>query len=543
VLAPPTQARPAKPRTLEAGPTLHLLRSYASVVALRPLLAGNREFLASLLAACGVLDDALGAATPAPRVRELVARLRIDNATHVAAEIVRTLDASALDGRPEPLYVHGLAPLAGDYDRVTIVFGPGIGLGDEVTFLSLVSALAERWPTVVYTLYPGLWRLLVPEVRERHYRRRPLRPFADLQAREGEGRQLVVLADFELFDLADKVVPRRRGRDVLEISLGRSQVRLAPGTSPWTWWEVFDSDDGNNYETVRAAAERLLPATAPTETWSPLRPLRTADSNRRVRRLLLNPLSSKPLPFGANGWTGIMRQIASRLPQGTTLDVVVYPGLDAATEAYAAELCARLARVRTPIAVRVLRAPDGGPLTPTNAMQALGRGLARVDACVTVDTFTAHLAPLFGVPTAVLAYHTNYAFWVPAPWALYALLDEAEETLPPLVARLLLRGRLPGPGLAAGELAAATQAVSAEPLGRAAVEAIVQPLARCLAHLDPDFPYADEGGRWLALWSRVGSALRREPLPPAQLGAFVREWRRSPFFRLVTTSREEGWGS
>jgi len=84
------------PRSLIGGrEAVHLLRAYESVLALRPLLVGNEEFLDRLLDSCTVLGRAAAEAPPetppslVPLLTSWLRRQTAANARDVAAEIVR----------------------------------------------------------------------------------------------------------------------------------------------------------------------------------------------------------------------------------------------------------------------------------------------------------------------------------------------------------------------------------------------------------------------------------------------------------------------
>jgi len=117
---------------------VRLLRMYESVIAVRPLQGGNRDFLESMLVACRAIGAALAAApdgvppAPAAEIEAWLAVQDPDNARTTAGEIVKLVDRLGVDGDAagEPLYLEDLPELRPRYDAITVVFGPGIGLGD-----------------------------------------------------------------------------------------------------------------------------------------------------------------------------------------------------------------------------------------------------------------------------------------------------------------------------------------------------------------------------------------------------------------------------
>jgi hypothetical protein len=545
--------RSAREQAVAGADAVRLLRMYESVIAVRPLLGGNREFLESLLASCRVLAQVVADRRDGvPRdvvstIKGWVAHQHADNAAVTARELVRAIDAAASSGggRADPLFVRSLPKLADDYGRITVVFGPGIGLGDEITFAQLVRALVQRYAdarTRVFTLYPGLWRALQSRVHEQQYRRRPLRPFSQLAVGGDRARELVVLADFELFALTGELVKRRPGRDVLEISLGRREVRLARGVSPWTHFEQLERPDLGNYSVLHDYAERLVGG-SPLDLWRPF--ARPSPRPRRSRlSLLLNPLSSKPLPYTPEEWARLIRRIADATGS-SPLHVLVNPGPDATGEAYAEAIRTRLERAG--IAADLVTAGGGRPLTPFNALAAFVATAGSADLCLTLDTFAAHLAPLLSTPTVVVAYAENRQFWVPSPWAFYALLDEADARVPALAGRLLrnaLGDVSPAARASGTNLAEATSRVERRG-GSTALQALCSALAEALSATRGNGLASAEGAEWLRFWFRVASAERRDPLGPSALRSYVDAWVATDFYKLATafTNVRRDWSA
>jgi hypothetical protein len=525
------------------GAKLQLLRSYESVVSVRPLQAGNREYLLSLLESAQAVWSALARDPEASALPEsagigrLLAAQRVGNAERVGADIVRLLDSvrGSTPGRQSAgVFLRGKLPPLGDrYDSIVVVFGPGIGLGDEVTFRGLVEAIVDRYDGAavsVFSLYPGLWGRLLPGVRAHHYRGRPLHPFSHIESRyrPARGRQLVVLLDFEFFDFHGWVVPRRSRRDVLEASLGRSDVWFLRGDSPWARYEQIGTR--TNYGFVHALAERLLPTSA-VRPWRPISGIRRGESGSESRTLLLNPLSSKPLPFPPAGWARVVDQTARAL-SGVSLNVRVFPGLHDASRVYTEDICRLINKSRRSTA-SLLTGDDGGPLRPESAMPVLVASLRSTDLCVTLDTFTSHVVPLFGVPTLNITYRDNREFWVPSPWSFYFAMGARESELPFVASLLLLRGPR-DPASCFTRLAEATRTAEVEGIDGAAVADILRLLVQAVARVDPNFHYAWQGREWVAHWTRISAALRREPVPESLLLEYLTSWQATEFFKLAT---------
>jgi hypothetical protein len=524
---------------------LQLLRSYERVLNARPLAVGNLEFLIGLLRSARVLAEAVRAAAPPDARRELERALRLVDAQtpvdsvelsgNAVAELDRALGTLA-PARNPPLRIHTSLPeLPRRYNAVTVVFGCGIGLGDEIACLGLLRPLTEHvapTPLTILTLYRNVWPHLLPDAVEVSYRLRPLRPFQQIATNrpEPDARELVVVLDFESYDLIEKVIPRHPARDVVEISLGETAAWFMGGGSPWLRWERFEpAGEKNYYAFLDAVGDRLFGGLVRRAT----QPLRRGARRRRstTRTIVLNPLSSKPLPLAPMDWARSLAALRAR--DGGSLRVRVYPGLHDVNREYARQIC-RLARLRDRgLTVELLDADGGRPLTPGLSAPALLDAFRDASLCVTLDTFSAHLAPLAGVPTLVLAYFENREFWVPSPWTFYCVLDRADRELVPLAAELLRAYDAP-PRRDALELLAETRALTDAPPEPASIARLSSALARAVPQLDRRLLYAADGRGWLRLWSQLERAIRREPVTAAELHPYLELWRRSELYKVIT---------
>src|SRR6266566_5221229 len=329
---------------LRGADLLHLLRAYQAVIAGRPLEAGNREFLASLIRSSTQLGDALA---NSPRrsgqpssgvddVLDLLAQQRPETAKHLARRVMHVLhglerEIRGIDGSPD-LYLRGPLPvLRPDYDDIQILFGNGLGLGDQIACYRLVSELRDRYSgatSTVYTLYPKLWDQLLPGIREVSYRDRPLRPFEDFASHPAHGAELIVIVDFDCFDLHRRVIAHRTGRDVVEVSLGRLTAWMRRHGSPWIHFETFEEPSYRNYYYFLDAITRRLLALPSDLPWIPKAPAPRKQSGSGRIMVLLNPFTSKPSTLSPADWSGFVRTIRRVTPPSSELDVAVFPGLD-----------------------------------------------------------------------------------------------------------------------------------------------------------------------------------------------------------------------
>lgn len=539
--------------SLRRSDLLHLLRAYQAVIAGRPLEAGNREFLGSLIRASVQVAEALARA---PRraeldqarlgpLKALLAQQQPETAKESARQALHLLHGlergTAAETTPA-LYLPGpLAALPRHYRALHVLFGNGLGLGDQVACYRLVRSLMQRYPgkpVTIYTLYPRLWSALVPGVREVSYRDRPLRPFEELAASDRAGQDLVVVVDFDCFDLHRRVIARWPGRDIVEVSLGRLTAWVRRHGSPWIHFENFaGADIRSYYYFLQAVANRLL-ALPPGVPWQPRAGLQREPAVPGRVVVLLNPFTSKATSLGPGDWARFAQMVRRVMPPGMELRVMVFPGLDPRTQAFASEICRLVEAHDATVRASTLETGDGKPPSPFSALPLLMQVLTEVDLCLSVDTFTGHLAPLQGVPTIVITPRENREFWVPGPWSYYCLEDRAERALGPLVRHLLTATR-PGASLPAKALEAAqaldgaTVAASRGGLTVAIMSRLVASIRQIVENPVVEVGYPEQGREWVLLWSRLAAAVAREPPGPEALGVYLYRWTETEFVKLV----------
>jgi len=563
-----------------------LLVMYQGSIGTRVFSAGNQDYLEVMIRVSKQLGKALAEAPissllPRAKVVAVVERIEAQepptsqqSAREVLGLLHELLSVLNTARRVPDLHVRGaLPPLPEGIDRIVVHFGAAMGLGDQITFFQLlrhIVAHAGRPQVTIYTLYPGIWPVLLPGAEEVSYRDDPLRPFLDMNAStmKSGGRELVVSADFEVFDLHRNIIAHRPWRDILEVSLGRASAWLSSGRSAWIHVEELRTPNDGNYDFMHELARRLIPRLSGWAAWEPLdgdvaasergssiralaarlRPRRPPPpaarrghdaASRRGRRqvLFLNPFTSKDLPFKAEGWAWGIEQFRSRVRGRVDFEVVVFPGIEPSSRAFTRELCERLEKDDA-IPTRPLD-DDGRPLTPLTALPALVRAVSGFDLCVTVDTFTAHLIPLFRIPTVVMAYERFRRFWVPSRHVYNCLIEDMEARGIDLVSRILLLLAGSGPETAALTAAAdrlrrATRAAHLGGVTAASAAEIEAALGRAFQLIGRDFPSYADAQHWLMLWSRLSWTLSRQAVPAHGVRSYLELWEQSEIFKLLT---------
>jgi hypothetical protein len=529
----------------DAGDILHLLWNYQAILSHRPIERGNRAYLAALVEASRLLATALDSpgrgADPLAldRLRAALRTQNVLNAQSLSRGILPLIRACAPNAGARTsnhdLYLTRTRRPLRAVDQLVFIFGPGLGLGDEIACLQFVRQVTARFGSdraTIFSCYPGLWPLLMPNVRSRHYWANPLRPYRAARLSASARTVLMVAIDFDGNGLHHAVLPRAASIDVLEIAIGLRRGWLRRGDSPWVETvETFAEGDVGNYEWLHAMWNVLDPGAPHRPSWESLvseRPKRT----RRVPTVFLNPLSSKPVPWNAGDWTAIFRELSRVLGTGEGLRVSVYPGVDDASAADARSIVAALKRLPH-VEADLL----GQSLTPYSGMRAIEREMIRADVCVTIDTFTAHLAPLFRVPTVVMALKENRAFWVPCPWSFYVQPAEVMALVPSLIASLLTPQRFMSGGEVGERVRRATAAIGETAEPGPALAALIAALALLVGRVDLNSPLVPSGRQWIHFWSRVGAAVRRAPVATSELSHFVSAWKASTFYRLFVETR------
>jgi len=531
--------------TFETGDLLHLIWNYQAILSHRPIDRGNRAYLAALVEASKALAQSLdssgrrGASLALDRLQTALRAQNVVNAQVVSRNILPLIRACAPDAGERTsnhdLYLNRTDKPLRAADELIVIFGPGLGLGDEIACLQFVRQLTARFDagrTTIFSCYPGLWPLLMPKVRSRHYWANPLRPFRAVRLSSSMRSLLVVAIDFDGNGLHHAVLPRAEPIDVLEISIGLRRGWLRRGDSAWL--EIVETSatrEVGNYEWLHGIGAVLDPDAKPRPVWESLvaeRPKRKGG----VPTIFLNPLSSKPVPWQARDWTTIFRQLSLAVGTDERIQVWVYPGVDDASAADARSIAASLGRLP-----HVDAGVWSSSLTPFNGIRATGRELSRADVCLTIDTFTAHLATLLRVPTVVMALKDNRAFWVPSPWSFYVLPADVLTLVPAIVASILSPRRVESHGGAGDRVRRATAAIADTVEPGAALAALTTGLTLLVGRFDDRSPFVSSGRQWVHFWTRVSDAVRRAPVTAAELSHFVAAWKASTFYRLFVETR------
>ncbi|MCH7534236.1 MAG: hypothetical protein IH948_00535 [Bacteroidetes bacterium] len=482
----------------------------------------------------------------------------VANAKKVAANVLKIISEiqqnHLMKRQSLHLYAHApIHPLRRNYSNITVIFGPGLGLGDQITFLQFLRNVAQHCRgarMTIFTLYPNLWRNIIPHARELDYRGRPLRPILYLEknrlAKTEKGRELVLIADFECFNFHKNVIPHHPNRDILEIALGRRAIWSNPGDSSWIRFEAFSNSQkfNNNYSILAQMAKRLIPESTDISAWKPIKPVKSQLVSRKEKIIFLNPFTSKEFFLTPHDWYRILQTAVEKLLNITSLRIVIFPGLSESCRNYASEIVHLCAKGPGSINAHLLEGINTSLLTPYSAIPIIIQLLKEVDLCITVDTFTAHLVPLFSVPTLVVTDRENKSFWVPCSWSFYCLIDRMQRDLPTLI-NYLLTAALQAPAFSsqatktAEKIVDVTMCAIERGIGIQEINKFQEGMARFLGQVGGDFAYRGQANKWLLIWSRLSLANRNDPVESGALQPYLNNWLESDLFKILSFNVEK----
>ncbi|HET8796638.1 MAG TPA: hypothetical protein VFO89_03060 [Thermoanaerobaculia bacterium] len=483
-----------------------LLSRYLFFLGRRPVSAANAHYRSSRIGALQSLavlfDDAeirepLRALTPANLFRvapRLQNRLQPSLAYRLPRDLVATPHA------PPPEFWRGVR-------RIAVIYGPAIGIGDEIVASSIprvLQTLAPHASLDVLTAYAGLWERIAPDARASQYASLAVL----LERIRGGGDEAIVYIDFEPPGLLAAVAQEPGVTRFAELSVGtRSLTFLDASARRLHTMPAEQAARENFYDAVRAMSRWLLMtpqvssllmtpqlssllmtpqvsslamgptsgderAEGPGQSALPALPALGADVPRngrrrtidRLHRVVVSPFTSKEDP-SERVWRGILTAALAPAPE---LHIVLDTGPNAATRAFA-------------IAIRdVLRAHGlrcdlaaGGRAASLGEMLDLARD---ADAVIAADSYLAHAAPLFGALTLVVAREGLEPWRVPSPESFYFRSELDPDAIGAAMSVLLREPRVsPRQSLEAAALRDAAAAVDLD----APLDALLDAWQRC----------------------------------------------------------------
>ena len=435
-------------------PELHLALSllvrYLFFVSRRPISSSNRSFLVERVAGLRSLASVFSNRS-SPLLDEIAARLRRmtpetvgDVMSAVGARITpalpkRTDDDVLVTTRPPD------AAFLGSCRRMRLILGPAIGIGDEAICVSVpgwLRAAAPQADVEVLTTRPELWAGVAGVANVAAYADH----LALLDALRGNGVDLVMLADFERPALAPALSRGPAPARYVELSIGGRTLDAYDATARCLHELARPSAYGANYYDFVADAMRWLgtPATTRDRHRPADRSERGAHPDRPLT-IVVSPFTSKYEPSEA-AWSALLGAL---FPPGApgAARLVFDAGASLTAERFACGLAAATrAVVASGIACDVASEPPSRTLSRPGVLHLI----AQADVVICADTFAAHVAPLGGCTTLVVA-NPSLANWR-VPHAPVFYFDDAGA--PPEIARGMRRVLAAGDRRFAGPLPA-----------------------------------------------------------------------------------------
>ena len=306
------------------------------------------------------------------------------------------------------------------YRHITVMLGPGIGLGDEIVYCDWIRGMQHRHPGAkvrLYSFFHTIWKNLLPDLPVADLSSDPMAAFRHVERSIAEAtieRSAVVFCNFPGHKMLSPFARPRVPVDVMEIALGSGEFQLLPANDgPLEALTEMDPVSPNHERGLARIFRHLYGeegAPTPNLIGPPLRPVARDPSFR----LVINPLTSKRVILESHDWVDLVGSIRQVLPKKLALHCQIYPGLTEHCRTFAATIRDHCqdARWHGPgDTARLLTAPDGGVFEAQSGIAVTRQAIAASHLLVGIDTFSAHLAAHTETTSIALCLWRNPEFW------------------------------------------------------------------------------------------------------------------------------------
>jgi hypothetical protein len=403
---------------------LFLAREHAAAVAYRPISFGNKGYLAERVTDLQKIGSAINDLHPrlkpawqvmAGRIAHLLLNISSSKTKKAFDRIVRVCDQTKF----KEYWYHETtyAPasdtplLKTDYERILVVIGPGIGLGDEISCAELLCSLRKRFPTaefVFWGYYFGVWPRIDPTFQSHTLTGHPMMTFECVDRAMTDGKWndlLVVYINFTglCFHLAFCL--DRHRPDIVEIAVGQGKMWFMPRfKSPIQISHTMDLLYPENYRALRRLSKQLVGDIHPSAT------PKGGICNKKTFQMIISPLTSKPIFLTPADWADVIEKTLATGGNRKPVSCVVLPGMSASSADYARQIVEQLSIRSLPeFDINVLG--GGYPLSADSAFSTVYQAMAESRLLIGIDTYTSHLAAMLSVASVNLCYERNIAFW------------------------------------------------------------------------------------------------------------------------------------
>jgi hypothetical protein len=395
-------------RPISTSNTHYVRRRIHGLQSLAALLdPGRHELLATGVELLRTLEPA--------NLHELAERIELTLLPFAQAEVPTSYIAAEAAPPPELLRTS---------ERILLVLGPAIGIGDEIVTFPLaawIKRVTPRAELTTMTAYDRLWDGVAGVDRVVVYRGHDELVRA-IRGEHAAGRHdLVLLVDFENPELYRAVAHEPQVARYAELSVGARVLAAVDNRSGWTYHQRLpDASFRNVYDGFDELARRLGVVPDPADRFGPPR---SADAGEPLR-VFVSPFSSKYDPSPV--WWSALVSLLAPSGSGRPVELVLDPGPNARTRRFAAGVArAAAARAAQGVSCSVAGAEPGGLALPE-----VFEELARTDVVLCADSFAAHAAPRYGCTTLVVASPGLESWRVPSGRSYYF---DAERPLAELV--------------------------------------------------------------------------------------------------------------
>jgi len=349
----------------------------------RLLAAGEHELLATGVRLLQILDPG--------NLHEISERLQLTLLPFARADVPAGYISA--EAPPPPGFL-------GSCNRILLVLGPAIGIGDEIVTFPLPQWIKRVNPhahVTTLTAYDGLWDDVAGVDRVAIYR--DLRAVVSAMRGEGDAGKvdLVLVVDFENPQLYRAVALEKEIARYAEVSLGARVLAAVDNREGWTYHQTLPVAYFTNvYDGFDELAWRLGVAPNVADRVD-------ANSTRRPRdgdlRVFVSPFSSKYDP-SPRYWTSLLSTLVPD-HRGRPVRFILDPGPNSTTQRFASGVTrAAAARSHQPGVSHTVAVPDR---TSGLSLRGVFAELKRADVVVCADSFAAHAAPRMGCTTLVVA--------------------------------------------------------------------------------------------------------------------------------------------
>jgi ADP-heptose:LPS heptosyltransferase len=376
------------------------------------------------------------------RIARQLGALSPANLFQLAPQIQRELKEVATAAPPRDFLICHRPPGAIFFQNVSsvlLIFGPGIGIGDEILCFGLPAALSRILPSAdvsVISMYDGLWNRVIKVGKAQIY----CDAAAFVSALRGTARSydLVFMVDFESPGLVSAICREPAIDRYVELSLGLRSV-LALDKRYRRLHKSPESNVTNFYHSHARLLSWIHPSAELPELGQAVTRNPGIKSQHDVLTILVSPFTSKEDP-SERYWSELLTNVVPPdVIRGVRL--IVDTGPNSHTESFANALVrSSSAQPNLNVRCEIARSVTGRLLPLHDMLEKV----EQADAIITADSFLAHAAARFDCPAFVLAPRGLENWRVPSQRSFYFRAKDSAPKVATAIQVLLRESLLNG---------------------------------------------------------------------------------------------------